>query len=37
MSETFDALQVSLGREKESTPFVKVVDEEWKEKYGAEM
>ena len=30
-------LQVSVGREKESVPFMKAVDEEWKEKHGQEM
>ena len=30
-------VEVSLGRIHESEPFVKVVDEAWTEKYGAEM
>ena len=30
-------VQVAVGREKESMPFMEAVDKEWKEKYGAEM
>ena len=30
-------VEVKIGREKESVPFMKAVDKEWKEKYGQEM